>query len=95
MSFDLAKLEKGKAAEFMDVALDVLGAISKLVGGATVDTAADVVTVIRTLIKSLTDVHDGKASADHARDSLAKLIKDLADADGEADRKLREKFDNG
>jgi len=89
MTFDLSKLDAEKAVEFTGVALEALGVINKLVDSAVSDTAADIVTVIRAILKSLADVHDGKANAARAHDSLAKLLADLASNDATADRKLK------
>jgi hypothetical protein len=81
-----------KDEAFVDLALDTLTAIAKLVGGATGDTAGSVLTVLRVIMDSLEHAHDGKVTPDHVRTQMKQLTDAIHGNDGAADEALHRKF---
>lgn len=71
---------------------DGVDAIAQLVGGATAQSAAGVVTVIRVIIQTIKSGLDDDVTPEQIRKELAKLTVGLESNDTTADAALDEKF---
>jgi len=91
MKFDLKQLA-GKAEGFVGLAVEGLEIISAVTGSATVDKAADVLTVIKAVLHSLEGLYEDKIDPDTVRAEFAKLRTSLALNDAKADAALAAKF---
>ena len=81
-----------KDEAFVDLALDTLTTIAKLVGGATGDTAGSVLTVLRVIMSSLEHAHSGAVTPDQVRAQMKQLTDAIRGNDNAADEALRKKF---
>lgn len=81
-----------KDEAFVDLALDTLTTIAKLVGGATGDTAGSVLTVLRVIVSSLEHAHEGTVTPDQVRAQMKQLTDAIHGNDNAADEALRKRF---
>lgn len=80
---------------FLALALEGLTVIGQLVGGVTAGRAADVLTVVKVILRSIDGAYEGTVTVAKVRDEWAKLTASIADNDARADAALRARFGNG
>lgn len=89
--FDLPD-DKDEALRLAELGCDALDIIAKLVGGATAGTSASVVTVLRIILKTVSEGYEGKVTVEKVRAEIQKFADDLAVNDEAADQALKDKF---
>jgi len=92
MGFDLPK-DTDDALRLARLSLDALSVISSLVGGATSQSAASVITIIKVIIAALEDGFEGKVTVEEVERHLQQLKANLMTNDQAADAALKKKFD--
>jgi hypothetical protein len=92
MTFDLKKFDPQDADDFIQLALDGLGAIATLVGGNVGDQAGEILDGIKSIVEAIFDGYDGKATFAEVRNELKKFIETLDANDVRANAALARKF---
>lgn len=92
MSFSFPD-SKEDALDKAEMLLDGVNAITKLVGGATAQNAAGIITIIRVVILALEQGFDGDSvTPEDIRKELNNLLGGLSGNDAAADKELADKF---
>lgn len=79
-------------AATVQVVLDGIALIAKLVGGEIGEKAGDVLTVVKVIVDAIVKVVDGHLDADKVREEFATMAVKLAANDAAVDKALNEKF---
>lgn len=95
--YDLAKYKNitDDWDKFLALALEGLTVIGQVIGGATAGRAADVLTVVQVILRSIDGAYQGTVTVDKVRSEWAKLTASIAGNDARADAALRRRFGDG
>lgn len=88
----IGEIDLEDVAEVAARALDLIGTLA---GGATAETAADIVVLIRNIYKAALDAAENTITPEEAHKALEQFEKQIAANDAAADAALDEKFRPG
>jgi len=91
MSFDLPK-DSDDALRLAKLGLDALQTISMLVGGATAQSAASIITIVKVILSAVEEGFEGKVTVEEVEKHLQQLKANLVTNDQAADAALKDKF---
>lgn len=92
-NFDVTKLGSDQnVADYVGLLADGMNVIAKVTGNATVDRAADVLTVIKMVVEAVTNAFAGKVTPEAVRAEFKLVATNLDANDGRADAALKAKF---
>ena len=92
MTFDLEKFNSEDAADFIDVALEGLSAIARLVGGPVGNISEEILATIKSIVAAIFGGYEGTVTFEAVRAELAKFQASLETNDKAADAALDSKF---